>query len=651
MTQATLSLAAGHHQAGRLREAEQLYRQVLQSEPNSAQALELMGMLLFQMGRIQEAVPLLERAASIDGSNAHFQLNLATALLEVSRFEESAAACRRALELRPKWPEAWYNLGCLSGRRQQWEEAAACYRSAIVFNPDYAEAWYNLGDALRATGDSTGAKNCFRKSAAIKHIPEALNNLANCLLQDGELDEAIKTYRRLLADWPDFAAARSNFGKALMDFGRAAEAVEVLQPLVQIPFANDNLLMALHYLPDADPAGIFQEHRLWDERHARRLAGEIRPHANTGDPKRRLRVGYVSPDFHLHSVTFFLENLLSAHDAAEVEVFAYADLARPDAVTERLRKYVHQWRSLNGMNDQAVAELIRKDGIDILVDLAGHTSGNRLLAFARKPAPIQITYLGYPDTSGLSAMDYRLTDGYADPPGKTEQFYSEKLLRLPRAFACYRPPAEATDVTPLPALASGGVTFGGFTTLAKTPPALLDSWAEILQRTPGSRLVIAAAGLQAAELQEEIQKRFDRHGVEKDRVELLGRCSLADYFALHHRVDIYLDTFPVNGHTVTCHALWMGLPVVTLAGEVHCGRLGASVLNNLGLAEWIAQSPAEYVRLAVELAGDLKRLENLRAALRERMKNSPLLDAAGFAREVERGFRRVWEEWCASHAS
>jgi protein O-GlcNAc transferase len=245
-------------------------------------------------------------------------------------------------------------------------------------------------------------------------------------------------------------------------------------------------------------------------------------------------------------------------------------------------------------------------------------------------------------------MDYRMTDGFADPAGKTERYHSEKLLRLPRTFACYRPPEGAGEVSPLPALTYGRVTFGGFTTLAKMPAVLLDCWAEILLRTPNSRLLIAAGGLQANELQQEIKRRFERHGVEPKRVDLLGKQSFADYLSLHHQADIYLDTFPVNGHTVTCHALWMGLPVVTLAGEVHCQRLGASVLNNLGTSEWIAGDPQEYVRIAAGLAGDLPKLATLRATMREWMKKSPLLDAAGFAREVEEAYRRVWEEWCGA---
>ncbi|MGA3066891.1 MAG: tetratricopeptide repeat protein [Tepidisphaeraceae bacterium] len=712
--------AVSRHEAGRLHEAESMYRQILASCPDDADVLELLGVVTYQLGRKEAALELLQKAEALNPQAPDCHYHLGMVLEDLGRPNEALDSYRRAAALKPDFAEAHHraalilkvkndpdaavsafrlalasnpefveahnNLATVLKSQGKFDQAVAAYRQAVALRPDLPDIHANLGNALVSQGNLEEAIEEFRQSLSLRpENPDVCNklglalmavdrprdaaaayrrglislpsnaplrnNLGNALLVDGDLIESVQQFRKAIDLDPSFFLAYVNLGNVLKDIGQIAQAIASYKHALTLrndPYFYSNLLFSLHLLPQPNPEATYLEHLEWNRIYAQQFSDGAEPHTRTREPQRRLRVGYVSSDLRQHSVPYFLENLLSHHDPAEVEVFAYADLGRADAVTERLRRHIHQWRSLNGMDDQAVADLIRKDEIDILVDLAGHTAGNRLLVFARKPAPVQVTYLGYPDTSGLSAMDYRMTDAYADPPGETEQYHSEKLLRLPRTFACYRPPAEATDVSPLPALTYGGVTFGAFTTLAKTPPALLDCWGEILEQTPGSRLLIAAAGLQAMELQEEIQKRFQRHGVEKNRLELLGKRSLPEYFALHNRVDIYLDTFPVNGHTVTCHALWMGLPVITLAGQVHCQRLGASVLNNLGLAEWIANTPANYVRLAVELAGDLKRLENLRGTLRERMKNSPLLDAGGFAREVEQAYRRVWEDWCNS---
>jgi predicted O-linked N-acetylglucosamine transferase (SPINDLY family) len=646
MTSATLAQAAQLHRAGRLEEAERAYRQVTSAEPSNADAWHLFGGLLAQTGRPQAAEPMLRRAIALDGGRADFHLNLAVVLLRLSQAAEAAQACQRALALRPDWAEGWYNAGCAAGILGQWDKAISAYQRAVQLKGDYAEAYFNLGDALRKINRGDEGLECFRKAAQLRPTPQALNNLGNSLQVQDRYAEAIEAYQRALEIQPDSVNARSNLGQALLNLGRIEEAVAIFRQVTHVPFAGDNLVLAVRYLLDTSPEQVFREHRQWDQRHAQSLAPEIRPHPNVRDPSRQLRIGYVSSDFRLHSVAFFLENLLAYHDAREVEVFAYADVPQPDEITRRMRQSIHQWRLISGMNDGDVANMIRSDQIDILVDLAGHTAGNRLLVFARKPAPIQITYLGYPDTTGMSAMDYRITDGYADPPGMTEMYHSEKLLRLPRTFASYRPPEEAPEVSPLPATIYGRVTFGAFTTLAKLPPVLLDCWSEILLQVPDSRLLITAAGLQAADLQRDIRRRFESKGIDPTRVDLMGKRPFEEYFALHHRVDIYLDTFPVNGHTVTCHALWMGLPVVTLAGQTHCQRLGASVLSNLGMEGQIAKSSQEYVRIAKELAGDLGKLKDLRASLRERMKASPILDAAGFSREVEAAYRGVWKNWC-----
>jgi protein O-GlcNAc transferase len=647
MMQATLKLAGELHRAGRLDEAEAVYRQVIGQDGNNTEAWHLLGTLLVQTGRAQGALPLIRRAIALDGKRADYHLNLGVALLKLSNAVEAANACQAAIAIRPDWAEGWYNMGCAAGAMGRWDVAIDAYQRAIALKPDYAEAHFNLGDALRATDRSDEALEAFRRAAEIKPSAQALNNLGNSLQLQDRYEEAIDAYCRAVAVEPSSINARSNMGQALLNCGRIEEAIETFRQVKDVAFVGDNLLLAIRYGSNPDLQKVFEEHRQWDKKFAEPLAAEIQPHLNDRNPDRRLRIGYVSSDFRLHSVSFFLENLLTSHDPNKVEVFAYADVAQSDVVTHRLQQSIHQWRPIWGKSDQEVAKIIRQDGIDILVDLAGHTSGNRLLVFARKPAPIQITYLGYPDTTGMTAMDYRMTDAHADPPGTTERHHSEKLLRLPRTFASYRPSAEAPEVSPLPALADGTVTFASFTNLPKLPPILLDCWAEILSQIPKSRLMVAAAGLQSSNLQKEIRGRFERKGIDPTRLELMGKKPLKEYFALHHRADIYLDTFPVNGHTVTCHALWMGLAVITLAGEVHCQRLGASVMSNLGMGELIAKSSDEYAQIAKRLAGDIPKLKEMRSSLRDRMKESPILDASGFARDVETAYRDVWRKWCA----
>ncbi|HMD55082.1 MAG TPA: hypothetical protein VKJ65_11085, partial [Phycisphaerae bacterium] len=358
--------------------------------------------------------------------------------------------------------------------------------------------------------------------------------------------------------------------------------------------------------------------------------------------------GYVSGDFREHSVTYFLQGLFAAHDPGQVEIFCYADLRNSDHVTSRLKSFVHHWQNITGKSDSDVAEIIRRDGIDILLDLAGHTADNRLLAFARKPAPVQVTYLGYPGTTGLGTVDYRFTDAYADPPGQDDKFYSEKLLRLNNTFLCYEPPDVAPPVGPLPALKrSGAIIFGCLNMLPKINAKVVELWAQILKQTPESRMLLKNASLSDLSAREHLLQLFTNCGIGPDRLELHGwMASSKEHLQLYNQIDLALDTFPYNGTTTTCEALWMGVPVVTLAGHVHMSRVGVSLLSNAGLPELIAQTPEEYVQIAVKLAGDLPKLNELRGTMRQRMQKSPLMDSRRFAHNVEEAYRNMWRNWC-----
>jgi predicted O-linked N-acetylglucosamine transferase (SPINDLY family) len=466
----------------------------------------------------------------------------------------------------------------------------------------------------------------------------------------GWLDEAIAAFRQLLAVQPNFAEAHNSLGRALAEQGRLDEALAAYRRTLQIrpdyAEAHGNLLLSLHYAPEFDAQTMFEEHCLWGDVHAGPLAPFIQPNTNDRSPDRPLRGGYVSPDFREHSVAFFLENLLACHDPGQIEIFCYADMSRPDAVTVRLQQHAAHWRRITGLSDAQVAELIRIDRIDILVDLSGHTAHYRLLVFARKPAPVQVSWLGYRDTTGLKAMDYRLTDAHADPPGTTELWHTEQLVRLPDCAWCFRPSEHAPAVSPPPRLRAGHITFGCFNARPKITVPLLKFWADILLGVPGSRLVLENQSLRDISTQQRLRTVMAKAGISSNRIDLENPTpELADHLASYGRVDIALDTFPYHGTTTTCEALWMGVPVVSLSGKTHPSRVGVALLKNVGLPELVAPTPEDYVQRTVELATDLPRLDGLRSTLRQRMQASPLMDAPRFARHIEAAYRMMWHKW------
>jgi protein O-GlcNAc transferase len=479
----------------------------------------------------------------------------------------------------------------------------------------------------------------------------AYNALGIGLLRLGHVVPAVENFERALAISPDSVDAHNNLAAALMEQGRIEDALEhsrqalALDPSSAV--SHSTYLLGLHYSANYSPAVIRAAHAQFAARFATPpipLAGHAR---QSRDPNRRLRVGYVSADFRAHSVAYFIEPVLKAHDRRLFEVTCYANVAQPDWMTARLRGHADHWRSVANTNDEDLAAQIQSDRIDILVDLAGHTAGNRLLAFARKPAPVQVTYLGYPDTTGLAAMDFRVTDAWADPVGETELLYSEELSRLPSGFLCYQPPPDAPE--PSHVGSRGRVTFGFLNELSKVNERVISRWAAILRRTPQSKLLIKAVGLSHAQVRERILRQFEDHAVPAERLDLRGRLpSVVDHMRVYNEVDIVLDSFPYNATTTNCEALWMSVPFVTLAGRSHVSRVGTSLLSRLGLRELIAQSEEDYVDIAVDLAADASRLDSLHATLRERMAASTLCDAARVTHSLEDAYRAMWQRCCES---
>ena len=475
-------------------------------------------------------------------------------------------------------------------------------------------------------------------------------NLGVALLDLGRATEAVSAFKTALELNPANAGAARNLGNAYLRQGRGAAALDSYRDALQKDPADrlthSNLLCALNNAPEYAPAHLADLARDWWRQHGHgiQINNEF---SNPVDPNRRLRVGYVSPDFRQHSVSYFFAPLLQAHNRGQVDVFCYGDVPRSDRITRRLRDQADHWRDIVGLSDGAVYEQIRNDQVDILVDLAGHTSGNRLAVFARRPAPIQVTWLGYPNTTGIPAIHYRFTDAVADPPGDADRFYSEELIRLPHGFLCYQPPDACPDVSPLPALSTGRVTFGSFNNIAKINTAVIRTWAAVLRAVPRAQLLLKSKQLGDKSVRTRLRKLFAREGILREQLEMLPfALSTSEHMAVYHRVDAALDTFPYNGTTTTCEALWMGVPVITLLGDRHAARVGASLLTRIGCPELIAATEQAYVEQAVRLASDLKTLSNRRKGLRARLRSSPLCDSAGFAAGLEDVYQQLWGKWC-----
>jgi protein O-GlcNAc transferase len=575
-----LALGLMHHRAGRLDLAEEIYRRILAVEPEHAEALHLAGALAYEAGRPMEAVPLIRRAVQAAPQSAPYHNSLALALTAVEQLDAAAAACQRALELRPDYALAYNNLGLVRKRQGRLDEAVACYRHALELQPGFAEPHVNLAIVMEEQGQPFAAVASYRQALQIRPA------------------------------WPQI---------------------------------HSHLLHTMHFCAEYSAAEIYAEHRRWNQLHAAPLTPAVVQHANERAPERRLRVGYVSPHFGLHPVGRFFLPLVEAHDHAGFEIFCYSSTPGADAITTACQAYADVWRETRGLSDAQLAEAIRADQIDILVDLAMHLEGSRLLVFARRPAPVQLTYLAYCSTTGLDAMQYRLSDPYLDPPDAELMYYREETVRLPETYWCYRPLESSPPVKPLPALTAGHVTFGCLNSLCKVTDPTLGTWCQLLAVVPEARLLLHAS---AGADRNRVLRFIAQQGVSPERLAFVDVLPLEEYLAVYHQIDVALDPFPYGGGTTTCDALWMGVPVVSLTGPTAVGRGGLSILSNLKLPELVAQDQDHYVHIAAALAGDLPRLAELRAGLRIRMKQSPLTDGRRFARHVEAAYRMLWRRWC-----
>lgn len=572
---------------------------------------------LLQSGKFDEARSFLEQRCTENPRDGESWMQLVNVNAQLGNFPGVEQACNRLITLYPSAAEPYLHLATALLLQNRKEEAELRLRKAAECQPDNPVIWFRLGKALHMQARYNEALKCYEKSVALKpDLAEALDSMGSIFKSRGQITHAIECYRQCVAVRPDFHPGHSD------------------------------LVVAYNYTTQYKPDFVYHEHLRWGERH--RLAGDAGGrHENVPDPAHRLRIGYVSPDFYCHSVAYFFEPLLGCHNHGQFEIFCYADAVKVDAVTERLKQQADHWQVIQGLSDQQVADLVRSHGIDILVDLTGHTANSRLRVFTAKPAPVQVSYLGYPNTTGLKQMDYRISDSHADPEGTTEQWHSETLQRLAGGFLCYRPSPDAPPVSGLPALEHGYITFGSFNNLAKISPDVVAVWAQILLAVPTSRLIIKNIALADSATRARFQQMFEALGIEPGRVDLRPPVPAAEgHLKTYSEVDIGLDSFPYNGTTTTCEALWMGVPVVTLSGDTHVARVGTSLLHRVGLDDLVAERQTTYVEVAVEFAGNLKQLARIRGGLRETMHGSSLCDGKRIARELESAYRDMWSTWC-----
>lgn len=665
------------HQSGALDEAERYYRQLLETVPDHASGLTNLGALVARSGRTDEAEQLYLRAIEANPNQLDAHFNLGNLYRRLRRPQDAIPHYEETLRISPDSPAALVNLGLAVSDQNDWPRAIECFARAVTVNASIPDGLVLLGDALARCGRRDEALAAFREAVSrFPDSPRPLCHLGIHLTAANQCEEAIDTLEKALTLRPDYAEARNalgaalegvgrtddaqreyrtamalnpndahtllNLGTSLAEQGQIPEAITVLRKslsLVPDPLAGHTLLANLLHSDSVTAEQLRDEHIAWAQQHAEPLMPPEPVRKRQRNAVERVRVGYVMGEFRSRSAVAFLETLLTHHDRSRFHITVYANVVRNDDTQNRLRRLADSWKSIAQMPDEHAAKLIRDDEIDILVDLNGHNPGNRLLLFARKPAATQISLFGYPATTGLKAMDFRITDATTDVPGQAEPLYVEKLLRLPETGWLYAPPANAPTPNAMPAAKRRVFTFGCLNHPAKLSDACVETWCAILKAVPKSRFVLLAGQSVAAST--ELAKRFLSRGVSSDRLELVYRLSANDYYEAYQPLDLTLDPFPHGGAVTTCDSLWMGIPVLTVAGRDARGRQAVSLLNALGMPEFIADTPEQLVTLATTWADQRDALADLRDILRDMVRQSPLTAAIPFVKHLESAYLSV----------
>ena len=658
------------------------YTRALELKPDFVDCLSNLGSVFLNLGKKAEASELFEKAVAINPKHFISWNNLGAIALEEAKYDDARKYYERAIEAKADFAEAHKNLGLLLKQIGDLKEATVYFRNAIKYRPDYVDAMSDLANVLRDQNQYDEAKKYYELVASMRLDGYALSNIASILKQQGRVDEAIPFYERALALTPGNFEMLNNLGTAQSSIGKFKEAVTTYKEAIKIEpsqggmFSNlgvalkslgqldesleylqraivltpnqshiySNLLLTMVYAPFVSPEDLMATAVKFGE-----IVAPLRREKlflNSQVTNRKLKIGYVSPDFYNHAVHYFFEPLLLLHNRSQFEIYAYSNTQIEDHVTERIKSKMDHWRDIRFVDNAEVADMIEKDQIDILVDLSGHTGSNRLLVFAIKPAPVQVSWLGYPATTGMKTMDYRITDVYAEPEGMTEHLNVEKLYRLPDVFCCYQPHENSPAIIDHPPFEDNGfITFGCFNNFSKVTDDVMKVWARVLERVPDSRLLIEIAGIHESEFRSDVLKRLERAGLPVERV-LLEPRKPSNQFTLYNKIDMALDPFPCNGGTTSFDTLWMGVPFVTLEGRHFVSRMGVTILTNAGLKELVARDADEYVGIAADLANDRSRLKAMRQGLREKTAASPLMDQQRFVRNMEAAYHEMWKTWC-----
>jgi len=724
-TEKALQIAHTYHQEGKVADAEEIYRTIIEIDPEHAEATFYLGNLALEIGCLNEGLALLKRAITLNPTTESYrqtymewikriddssmmshdvileqqdslqpqQINtieseqpteeeiktmqqifisqdyqqsklfaenlldkyprsgMAFNLLGVANrycgdSQKALELLQKALQLLPSDYAILYNLGVAYQDVFNSQKAIECFQNTIRLNPDFIQAYNNLGTVFLELQDYESAIIVLNKLLTIKpDYYQGLCNLGIAYKNQGDLHQSIKILQRALELVPDSAALLNNLGNALIDLGNFDAAIECYQKSIQLlpdGDGNANLLFALNYHPDMSALEIFEHYKHYNEQKGNPIKQKARHYPNSKIKTRKLKIGYVSPDFKMHPVRLFLEPLLANHDKSQFEVYAYAQIFKEDIITHRYQQYADHWRITTGLSDDDLAALIQKDGIDILIDVAGHTAGNRLQVFARKPAPVSVSWLGFGYTTGLSAIDYYLTDEISAPHG-SESLFSEQPWRVATPSYVYRPAEGMGEVNELPAIQKGYITFGTLSRSIRVNHRTIKVWADVLKKVENSKLLIDSKNYADSEMVEKLYENFQQYGIGKERLEIGYHSPPWDVV---RKIDIGLDCFPHNSGTTLFEMLYMGLPYVTLADRISVGRLGSSILTGLNRKEWITYTEEEYINKLVALASDKATLANIRANLRNQMTHSPLMDEQGFARKVENAYREMFEKWC-----
>ena len=642
-------LSCIHGMQGNMDEAGRCSRRVIALRPDHGEAHINLGNVLLSQGKPDEAIEHYQTAVRGNPNNPGALCSLGNALSSLGKHSEATANYLAALRLNPNLVEAHYNLGNSQMAQRQYNEAMNSFRQAIRLNPNYAAAYNNLGNAQKEAGDNNAAIESYRTAVRLQpDFARAYNNLAIVFREQDLLKEAYDAAQHALSIQSKFVDALISMGNISIDQGRPNIAIEYFQKVLNIepnhPEAHTCLFTMMHYRPEYSAESLFKVAQEWGNRFTPDVQS-LTSCDNSPDPQRRLRIGYVSGDYYNHPVGYFIESVLNNHDSQRYEIFCYYNHNKYDELTTRLQKKAHLWRNISGLSNDAIIEQIHADGIDILIDLSGHTDRNRLLVFSRKPAPIQITWLGYFDTTGLNTIDYIIGDRYLIPPDE-EKRYTEQVLRLPNAYLCYSPPVEEIEPGPLPALINGKVTFGSFNNTAKITEEVIACWSRIMHALPHSQLYLKYKPLSNDDVQRRFLAQFAEHGIESTRIQLAGSSPRQEYLATYHQIDISLDPFPFNGCTTTMESLWMGVPVISLRGNRYVSHMGETILRHMGLDNHVTDNMDAYINKAVDLATNIPALKDIRSQLRKKLLDSTLCDGADFTRKLEVLYRDVWVSWC-----